>query len=354
MRFDMFSGGMRFLVWPALALTTAAATCWCWQLPTRRLALEVLQVSNDQVRITWNGDSAAAMLASSGAMEIQDGANFRHLFLSGEQVRQGSLVYRREAANLRVRLRIDSGERWARIAPARDAALFQGTPVPAERPRLTGADRSPEPDTPPARAEELKPAPEPEVNSANRAMPRRAAVIPDLLPPSNAPADPLPIPPEPSLATLRPAVSAPAFALALPPGVVPTPKRPAYSGPRYGRIIWTGSMQRRGVVEIEGARSSIGSISGGLPGVAVTVKVSPAEFSPQGLLVHSMDASANNRRETASASNGWNATLFRWEPERARELVVLEAPNPSNEFKRLAVRNDARACKVMLVEWTVR
>ena len=119
-------------------------------------------------------------------------------------------------------------------------------------------------------------------------------------------------------------------------------------------MIWTGSMGRRGVVEIEGAHASIGSLSGGLPGVPVGLRISPAEFSSQGLIVDTADVSYNERREIASAANGWNATIYRWEPARARELVVLEAPNPSNNFKRLVVRNDARSCRVMVVEWSVR
>jgi hypothetical protein len=113
-------------------------------------------------------------------------------------------------------------------------------------------------------------------------------------------------------------------------------------------------MSRRGVVEIEGSRASIGSLSGGLPGIPVAIRVSPAEFSSQGLLVYSADVSSDRRREQPSVDNGWNATRFQWEPSRARDLVVIEAPNPSNDFKRLVVRNDARTCSVMLVEWSVR
>jgi hypothetical protein len=135
---------------------------------------------------------------------------------------------------------------------------------------------------------------------------------------------------------------------------VPVPRPPVYSGPRSGRIIWTGSMGRRGVVEIEGSHASIGSVRGALPAVPVTIQVSPAEFSPGKLVILSDDESSNNRRENPSAANGWNATVFQWEPERAEKLVILESPNPSNEFKRLVIRNDARACSVIVVDWNVR
>jgi len=352
----MSSGAAKLVVWPLLAAGSAAATYWCWQLPPRRVALEVLPVSGDQVRITWNGASAAALLAPSGAIEIQDGADLHRVRLSGEQVRRGRLVYRRETGDVRVRLTMDPGERWARLTPESDFARFR-TSAPATEPvrsaNLVAAVHS----APivPAKALKGEADAEPARKEANRVIvPRRPAVIPGSPAVTQPPGDPLLTVPAPALAIPRPAVSASAFAMALPPGVVPTPRQPAYSGPRSGRIIWTGAIKRRGVVEIEGAHPSIGSIIGGLPGVPVTVRVSPAGFSSRGLVVYTADISSDGRVETGSASNGWNATLFRWEPDRARELVVLEAPNPSNDFKRLAVRNDARTCDVVLVEWSVR
>jgi hypothetical protein len=108
---------------------------------------------------------------------------------------------------------------------------------------------------------------------------------------------------------------------------------------------------RRGVVEIEGTRASIGSLSGSLTGVPATLRVSPAEFTREGLAVYTADVAANGRREPASQANGWNVLHFQYDPERARELVVLEAPNRVNDYKRLVLRNDARACPVIVVDW---
>ena len=36
------------------------------------------------------------------------------------------------------------------------------------------------------------------------------------------------------------------------------------------------------------------------------------------------------------------------------QLAVLEAPNPSNQFSRLVLRNDARRCSLILIEWTLQ
>src|SRR5205085_4461218 len=108
------------------------------------------------------------------------------------------------------------------------------------------------------------------------------------------------------------------------------PPGPVYTGPRTGRLIWTGSLGRRGVVEIEGAHASIGSLSGLLPGVPLSIAVSPAEFSGSGLTVYSSDRGKAGRKEAPGRDNGWNATQFLFDPDRVRELVVLEEPKPTN------------------------
>jgi hypothetical protein len=303
------------------------------------MGLSVSDAAADQVRITWNRGSAPVLLARAGAIEILDGSTYRQALLTAEQLRAGSMTYRRESGTVEVHLRLES--RWRNSAlvrfegaePARDLALAAAVPNTA----ASVPEPSPRPTPPPAEG------------AAGRTKPsaRRAAVIPDSVPKGIEPGPAaIPLPP------LDPIDKPVAFAtLPIPLAVL---RLPTYSGPRSGRLIWTGSMARRGVVEIEGSRPSIGSLIGALPGVPVNVRVSPAEFSSGGLVVHSSDAAANRRRENPAAANGWNATVFEWDPERARALVVIEAPNPSNEFKRLVIRNDARTCPVIVVDWNVR
>jgi hypothetical protein len=119
-------------------------------------------------------------------------------------------------------------------------------------------------------------------------------------------------------------------------------------------MIWTGTLLRRGIVELDGRSASIGSISGALPGVPVSVNVTPAEFGEDGLMVYTTDASRHNRVEPPSAGNGWNKVTYVWAPERVREIAVLESPNPSNNFNRLAVRSDGRRCSMLLIDWSLR
>jgi hypothetical protein len=333
--------------WPALAAASAVAAYFCWELPRNDVRLRVENASSNQLRITWNRESAPVLLAHAAAIEIQDGGTYREALLTPDQLRAGSLVYLRESGTVEVRLRLES--RW----PGSALAWFQGAEPPrAPSKEIRATLPSSVPELPVSAAvEKPRSSPEPPrpQDNADRTVPppRRAAVIPESVPARIESASLL-IPAPPVEPIAKP------IAMGSLPIAAPAPKPPGYSGPRSGRIIWTGSMGHRGVVEIEGSHASIGSISGGLPGMPVTLRISPAEFSSRGLTVHSGDPSINNRREAASAANGWNATFFQWEPDRARELVVLEAPDPSNEFKRLVVRNDARTCSVIVVDWTVR
>jgi hypothetical protein len=38
---------------------------------------------------------------------------------------------------------------------------------------------------------------------------------------------------------------------------------------------------------------------------------------------------------------------------RARQVVILETPNRSNDFKRLVLRNDGRDLPVVLIDWSI-
>lgn len=342
---------VKMLAWLPLMLASAAAAVYCWELPPRPISLRVTAASSDQLRITWDRASAPALLARGGALEIQDAGILHRLDLSAPQVRGGSVTYERASGQVSVRFTVVTGDRWAGLRDVSETAEFRGAaPIPLQVPPASAISASLPPAAPKVREPSAERA---DPGDADRVeMPRRAAVIPQVLPSALAASDSLAVPAPPSLAIPQPvAAQLPIVPSA---GTAPAPPRPVYSGPRSGRLIWTGSMERHGVVEIEGSHSSVGSLAGGLPGVPVTIRVATAEFSSEGLVVHTPDAAADGRREAPSAANGWNATFFQWMPDRARELVVLEAPNPTNDYERLVVRNDARACSVMLVEWSVR
>jgi hypothetical protein len=105
---------------------------------------------------------------------------------------------------------------------------------------------------------------------------------------------------------------------------------------------------------MDGRTASLGSLSGALPGAPVSLTITPAEFVDDGLVVYTNDPARNNRVEPPSAGNGWNKIKFVWDPERVQQISVLESPNESNGFSRLALRSDARKCSMILIDWTLR
>jgi hypothetical protein len=141
-----------------------------------------------------------------------------------------------------------------------------------------------------------------------------------------------------------PSVRVPTLALA------PAPVRPV---PRQssGRLVWTGDLGRRGVVAFEGGSATVGSLVGRLPGVPSRFMVFPAEFKDDGIQVYTNDASRHNRTEAPGPSTGWNRMVYVWDPERVKQLIVVEAPNPGNQFSRLSLRNNRRSCPVIVVDW---
>jgi hypothetical protein len=87
--------------------------------------------------------------------------------------------------------------------------------------------------------------------------------------------------------------------------------------------------------------------------VPISVRVSPAEFGRDGLMVFTVDAARAGVREPPGRSNGWNSVQFQINPERARGIVVLESPNRTNDFKRLVLRSGLRNCPVIVIDWSL-
>lgn len=326
-----------------------------------KVGLRAYNIADKQVRIEWDRQAVAIRSASAGTLEIVDGASKYSLPLSPDQLRSSSLTYGRQTDAVSVRLRLPSGaeESVQMLVPAAPAAAPSAAPQPPEPAVVHGASlaEQPEPkrvETPPATISATIPATGPQ---AERRAPLKRFVLAAAEPPKphdlSLPDVTLPdadAPPSQALAVV-PKLPMPLGTLS--PSLVSAPP-PVSRAPRSGRMIWTGSLGRRGVVEFEGSTATIGSMSGGLPGVAAKLSVSPAEFGNHGLVVYVKDASRHNRTEAPGPLNGWNRLQFVWDPERSKQISVLESPNANNQFARLALRNDARSCSVIVVEWTTQ
>lgn len=327
--------------------------------PQASPAIPVAAPVRGDVEIAW--DRGTLPPVSAGLLKIVDGGVSHHVSLDLMQLESGSVVYTPGAGPITAELKVllSDGEmvevpvatRAARpAAPALPvAAVMPRVPPPPAAAASNPQPRQfPFPSSPPV--EERRQATrrfEPPSNGSRAAsgapsLPDAPALQPE---PAAAPVlnASLPAPPAPAASRIRLG----------PPANRVTPSL-EHTAQGSGRLIWTGTLQRRGVVEFEGRSVSVGSLSGALPGVPVHVTVSPAEFGSNGLVVYTTDARLNGRVEPPSAANGWNRITYAWDPERARQIAVLESPNPSNRFTHLALRSDARHVSMLVIDWKAR
>jgi len=268
--------------------------------------------------------------------------------LTTEQLRVGSLTYAQQSDVVDVSMKLQTGMEEAvhLVSPPgrRTRPLPVVTPQPVStQPELAQqsepSERKNEPDT------VREPVPEP---VQERKALKAFVLTGETRPAAHAPALPDPPPAVGSVVRLPLLASAPKVPLPMiAPAHLTAPRKP-----KSGRLIWTGSLSRHGVVEFEGSTVTVGSVLGALPGVPAKISVYPAEFKDEGLVVYMTDASRHNRTETPGPLTGWNRLFFVWDPERGKQITNLEAPNASNQFARLALRNDRRSCSVIVVDWS--
>jgi hypothetical protein len=299
------------------------------------------------IEITW--DSRNLSTATSGLLKILDGDLRHHVSLDLDQLRFGSIVYTPGPGPVSAQLKVllaDGGiveipvsDRLAPLPEPPPRALPAPLAVPTRMAAVERPGRSPVPSPTPTAFPGRKAKRFEFASPVGRDHPGSAPTLPD------APAVQMASPAVPLLAVSLPALSPPPSRVRLGPPV----ERSAPAG--SGRLIWTGTLERRGVVEFEGRSVSVGSLTGSLPGVPVNFTVLPAEFANGGLVVYTNDARLNLHVEPPSAANGWNRITYIWDPERVRQIAVLETPNPSNRFSHLALRSDARRVSMLVIDW---
>jgi hypothetical protein len=339
---------------------------------TRNLGLSLQETGSGQVRIAWDRQSQLVAGAQSGTLEIRDNGKSVRLPLSKEDLQGSSATYEPQSKSVEVELSVTGAtggtDQTARLTLSSTPQSQAALPPPGNPARQVAESddvRRPEPDLqkPAAQAprgglSESKPAAtvvQPSAERSAEVRPVRVFVPALPNPRPDAPVQLTAPPPAIGGSQIQPRLPAdvPGTVMSVPAPVQP-PQPQGYSGPRSGRVIWTGTLDRRGVVEIDGSHASLGSLLGGLPGVPVSIRLSPAEFNDDGLVIRTSDASKNGAREPPGSGNGWNKTVFQWDPAISRQLVLLEQPNPANRYARIALRNDGRPCSVIVIEWAVR
>lgn len=385
-----------------------------WSKPATRavpptLSLRVVE-RNGQTTIQWSPTAKAIREATAGWLEIADGAARVVIPLNPALLSNGSFPVVRRSADLEVRLKVQP----AGAAPVQEVARFLGR-LPAEGVPETTAEPLPGMDQVRLEGEKLRATlakqlaeqarldrelknleerAKPATISASAPKPPRVkpATAPPraqrgLIPPVASSRQPALVPSPPELSTQVAAVG-PGLPQSLGPGPVPVqapppatlepspPERtvlakpsapapsvpeaaktapPTYRGPSSGKLIWTGFLPKDSVLSIEGRRVSAGHLTGELPGVPLRIGAHPAELSSGGLTVYSSNPkyARGPVTEPPGPQNGWNRTLYRYDPRGARAVIVVEAPGPQNGWNRILLRSGDRPLSVILLEWEI-
>ena len=357
---------------PALALLLLAAGAVAgFQLRSRivpylRPAVHVTDLGSD-VRIEWDPAQEGIRGATSGTLEIRDGADHAiRIPVSRAGLDQGAVLYAPRSGMIEARLRLTH-----LVGPPSEAVVYFVNPSyvapPPPSPVNPVAVLETVPNTPP-------PAAKPGLSERRDAKPERVSIErPPVVERTNRQSRPfrppkkqysaqvesraLAAPPElpdiragqPIPATL-PFANAPVRLPARPVATHPPPP-PAPSLPREGRLIWTGDLRKNKVLTLSSGGPSEGALNGRLPGFPVRIVIQPAELSSDGIRIFSGDQSRSGKKEAPGARNGWNAVLYKWDPKRASEVTIVDPPGPANDWKKLVVRNGKSNVSVLVVEW---
>lgn len=387
------------LRWPAVLIAIAGlvATLY-WLGRPQRLALKVFE-SEGQLRISWDRNAKPVSQGHNAHLEINDGGAKAWVELDREQLRDGNVTYMRHTSNVTVRLVVPRAgaeplEEVARflgpvgqpavvasaqepqsgsasrvksqppadlsLAPRRTAELVVAVPVESGaagevRPKFTpppvvpqtaaaGKPSVPIPTPPPVVAHDdafaaAQPSLHAQLAAEKLAPPQTTAAIPATIPP--APANSTP--------ATSPAVSAPAVQNPVRPAPAAHPPAPLASG----RVIWIGRLQKNQPLTIKGKDCSTGTLIGELPSRPIKFSLSPGDLSSDGIVLYTSNSQyANNVVEPPGAGNGWNKTIYTWNPKFASDVTVQESPSAQNAWSGV-LRSKNPKISVIVIDWAL-
>jgi hypothetical protein len=333
-----------------------------------------------QVRIAWDRTAGPVRNAKVGYLEIGDGGQNERVDLDAEQLQIGYLNHQRHSSQVTVRLVVmaDGG------APAEEVTQFVPPAGSASSTQVAEAEPNQAPsetaERPPEKTPELEvPVPvetgqtaeerpkfQPPVAKPARTVPLDQPPAPEVGAPMqvarNAPTpvvtapvlhtEPPPEKPAPPPQRLAPASSTAATAPAQGPArAVVTPRVAA--APSSGRVIWIGRLQKNQPVTINGRNSSTGTLIGELPARPFKFSISPGDLSSDGIVLYSANMQyANSVVEPPGAQNGWNKTVYTWNPKFANDISIDEGPAAQNGWNRLVLRSKNPKISVIVIDWT--
>ncbi len=359
------------------------------------ISLRLLE-SDGLLRVFWSPAEAPIREARRAWLEIVDGSQPRSVVpLEPYVLQKGFWGITRRSGEVTVRLKVEApqGE------PSQAVARFIGPPPAAPDANLTGDQAAQRRDELRKEVVKLKNSLRESTDEsaglerrvkeleerlqARAARPAKAVATqapPAVQPP--APAKPQPVTPpakpvlmegpqslpEPGGAPRRvPGLTQPTLELPAPKLEQPKPAKPFVpmglldepssgalsQGRGSGRLIWTGLLERNGVLSIDKGRPSVGTLTGELPGQPMRLSVSPGELAGSGMTVFSANLRYSRApvTEQPGAQNGWNRTVYRFDPSQAGNVVAVESPSARNGWNRVVLRAGGRPVSVILLDW---
>jgi proteasome lid subunit RPN8/RPN11 len=367
------------------AMAALAGGVYYWFMRPQTLGLSVhLTDSASQLRIAWDRTAGPISNAKAGYVEIGDGGQTERVDLDAEQLQFGYVNHQRQSNHVTVRLVVmaDGG-----VPVEEDTQFVAPVGLPSQPPAEAASDQasSESAESVPEKTPELV-VPVPVETGEPAEEPAKSRPAAKFQPPVVKPAVPLDQPPAPEVAApTQAAHSAPATVVTPPvvhtepPTEKPAPQaqRPAPvsstapapsqaqsvarvpvtphvpAAPSSGRVIWIGRLQKNQPVTINGRNSSTGTLIGEFPGRPFKFSLSPGDLSSDGIVLYSANMQyANSVVEPPGALNGWNKTVYTWNPKFANDVSIDEGPAAQNGWNRMVLRSKNPKISVIVIDWT--
>ena len=86
---------------------------------------------------------------------------------------------------------------------------------------------------------------------------------------------------------------------------------------------------------------------------AIFLRRSPGNLSSDGIVLYTSNLQyANSVVEPPGAENGWNKTVYTWNPKYANDVSIEEAPAAQNGWSRITLRSKNPKISVIVIDWT--
>jgi hypothetical protein len=350
--------------------TTATRALWVRSnlVPSFRIPLSITNMGS-QLRIDWDASVEPVRSATSGVLEIRDGESEPvHLPFTLDVLRAGSVIYVPRSDTIRVRMSLMN-----RKGPPHESVIYYVNPT-IPRPAVPVVIFSPttsksELSAVGAPASPVTPAPnqkprvaldEPQrptnentgMNKATQLVNRSREPRVFRLPPVRISAvtnsrirAELPDAPD-----IRISQSVPPALLRVVSGAT-LARSATQARQSWGRLIWTGELQKNELISFSERGASRGVLNGRLPGFRIKVNVHPGEVVDGGIAILTNDPSRVGVNEPSHARNGWDVVIYKWIQKLIPELKVVETPGPSNNWSRIVLQNGDRSLSVVVVDW---